>query len=90
MHPDYETHRLKRGQPRHAINTLVPKELYDAVVAVSEMEDDNVSGLIVEGLRRVIEERRSDPDFTKKLATMIEQRQQDIDRLRDNPHLNST
>lgn len=90
MHPDFERHRLKKGQPRHAVNILVPKELYDAVETVSSMEDDSVSGLIIEGLVRVIKERQNDPNFIRKLEATIERRQQDIDQLRHNPHLNNT
>ena len=88
MHPDYEAYRLQRSEPRHPTNTLIPENLYMAAEALAGMEGDSVSALIVEGLARVIENRRGDPKFKARLEQSLAAQEEKLARLRTNPHLN--
>lgn len=78
MKPEFERHRLKRGEPRHAVNVLIPEDLYERLTAYAGAEGDNLSGLIVEGAVRVDQDRKSDPDYFERHAANIERRKREI------------
>jgi hypothetical protein len=77
MKPDFEKFRTKSsGNPA---SVRIPDELQKIAELIANVEDDSLSGIIIEGLARVIDDRRSNPSYMQSLleareAVLIETR----------------
>lgn len=72
MRPEFEKFRGEKGRPKHAVNVLIPEELYSEVSMYASAEGDTVSGLVIEGAARVVLDRRADPNYAKNNAENVE------------------
>jgi hypothetical protein len=74
MHPDYEKYRTgNKGRAMPIVTSRMPEEMKTVLELIANLEDDSLSGLILEGAARVIEER-SDIGL-KRLSAGVEQQQ---------------
>lgn len=70
MKPEFEKFRTKSsGNPN---SVRVPDELLNAIELIAKIEDDSFSGLVIEGLVRVLDDRRNDPTYMQSLIDRYE------------------
>lgn len=74
MKPEYEGYRGKRDEPKDVISARVPVWLKVKGEQAAVVDGDSLSGLMIEGLVRVIEDREQDPQFRENLKTALEER----------------
>ncbi|HUD10050.1 MAG TPA: hypothetical protein VMR28_00055 [Candidatus Saccharimonadales bacterium] len=82
MKPEFEKYRGEKGEKRHPVNVAVPLPLRDLLEFVATEESDSFSGIVIEGLGRVIEDRQSDPEFTVQFLAHLDERSQSIEEAR--------
>lgn len=78
MKPEYYSYigsNKKRGKP---ISARIPKELEATIRIIADLEHDSINGLIIEGLARIVEDRKNDSDHMKELLDREESRIQVI------------
>lgn len=73
MHPDYESRRpgrARRGEgSEQPITARVPADLLKAVDLIAEAEDDNRTGIVLEGLMRVVDNRKEDESYVNRIVS---------------------
>jgi hypothetical protein len=72
MKPEFEKYRGDRGTAKDMVSFRVPVTLKTEVELVALAESDTISGLMIEGLARVLEDRKSDPNYTLGLRKAAE------------------
>lgn len=82
MNPDYEKYRGKKGEDKRAVNVLVPGTLHSALEFIANSEGDSFSGMVLEGLGRVFEDRKTDPEFTTKFLASLDEQAKSIEQTR--------
>jgi len=86
MKPEFGRYRGDRTIPKEVVTARIPANLRAEVELIATMEGDTLSGLLVEGLTRVVEDRRSDPNYMADLeqgvhAQMQATRQATVERV---------
>jgi hypothetical protein len=79
MQPGFEKYAGDRKTPKDSVTFRLPAHLKNELELIAEFEDDSLSGLLIEGVGRVLEERRRDPSHESNLE---QQRQARIEDLR--------
>lgn len=82
MKPDFEKYRGKKGEEKHAVNVLVPVPLRDLLEFIAKSESDTISGMVLEGLGRVLEDRQIDPEFNTNYLTYLDEQAESIEQAR--------
>ncbi|MBP9738892.1 hypothetical protein KBD20_04340 [Candidatus Saccharibacteria bacterium] len=74
MRPEFEKYRGNGRVKKEMTAVRVPVDMRNEAELVALVEGDNLTGLMIEGLARVLEDRRSDASFTAKLSAALENR----------------
>lgn len=83
MHPDYIKYKeLFRSSSTTMANFRVPDKLKETLDAIAQMEDDTLSGILLEGAARVVESRLQG-DGIDNIRQTIEERRRKEDQILD-------
>ena len=72
MKPDFEQYASQKGEPTEVTSIRVPSRVRELIDACAEAECVSRSDLILEGIARVIEDRKSDPNFGEAFSARLE------------------
>ncbi len=79
MKPEFEKYRGERKTPKEITAARLPADLKAEAELIAAAEDDSLTGLLIEGIARVIEDRRSDPDYSSSIRLSLEAQAQDLE-----------
>ena len=65
MKPEFNQYRTKLSERPTSVR--LPQELSQAIELIAALENDSLSGIMIEGLARVVNDRRSDPEYVQSL-----------------------
>jgi len=65
MKPEFSQYRTKLSERPTSVR--LPQELSQAIELIAALENDSISGIMIEGLARVVNDRRSDPEYVQSL-----------------------
>jgi hypothetical protein len=82
MKPPYEKYRKKPEEKATNVNALVPDHLKSVLDFVAAEEKDSFTGLVLEGLGRVLEDRVSDPEFHSRYMSHLDSESERIEEAR--------
>jgi hypothetical protein len=77
MKPQYEQYRAHGKGSEHR-GFRLPNALYSHIERLAEIEGDSVTGLIIEGLARVLEDRLSPENLASTASAIRGQAEQEI------------
>ncbi len=72
MKPEYEKFRGDRTTSKELTAVRIPSVMKDEAKIIADGEGDSLSGLLIEGLARVIEDRRNDPNYADNLRRTVQ------------------
>jgi len=72
MKPEYEIYR-RRGEPFTPVSLKMPEGLKEQLDLIVSLEGDTITGIMIEGIARVIEDRRDDPEIQAKIQKRLEE-----------------
>lgn len=76
MKPEFEVYRGDKSTRKDVTSVRLPAGLKGAAELIALGEGDSLTGLLIEGLARVVQDRRSDPNFGDSLRTALDSRAQ--------------
>lgn len=79
MKPQYEQYRSGRKDAKESTSAKLPPEIKAEAELIAAAEDDSLTGLIIEGLVRVIQDRKQDPDFIASIRETISNQVDDLE-----------
>lgn len=65
MKPEFNQYRTKLSERPTSVR--LPQELSQAIELIAALENDSLSGIMIEGLARVVNDRRSDSEYVQSL-----------------------
>lgn len=79
MKPQYEQYRSGRKDVKEQTSAKLPPEIKAEAELIAAVEDDSLTGLIIEGLVRVIDDRKQDPNFIANIQETLGNQVNDLE-----------